>query len=86
MSCSANGQGPREKSRTVKAKANPDAPATQVSTAQAAIATPVVRDAAAAPNLDDSSKSLPDGKNSSMYDSWLSLPLIPMLFSSTFRN
>ena len=69
MSCSANGQGPREKSRTVKAKANSDAPATQVSTAPGPAAVPVVRDAAAVPSLDDSSKGSSDGKNSSMYDS-----------------
>ncbi|PON39503.1 Telomeric repeat-binding factor [Parasponia andersonii] len=65
MSCSANGQGPREKSRTVKAKTNSDAPATQVSTAQTAVAAPVLRDAAVVPNSDDSTKAVPDGKNSS---------------------
>ncbi|XP_062091072.1 single myb histone 4-like [Humulus lupulus] len=71
MSCSANGQGPREKSRTVKAKANSDAPATQVSTPQTAVAVPAVRDSATAPNADDSSKALPDGKNSSMYNTMI---------------
>ncbi|KAF4357105.1 hypothetical protein F8388_002310 [Cannabis sativa] len=66
MSCSANGQGPREKSRTVKAKANSDAPASQVSTPQTAVPAPAARDSAAVPSTDDSSKALPDGKNSSI--------------------
>ncbi|EXB38880.1 Histone H1 [Morus notabilis] len=68
MSCSANGQGPREKSRNSKAKANTDVPAAQPSAAQTATTVPAARDAAAAPNLDDSSKGASDGKNFSMYN------------------
>lgn len=73
MSCSANGQGPREKSRNSKAKANTDVPAAQPSAAQTATTVPAVRDAAAAPNLDDSSKGASDGKNFSMYERLLVL-------------
>lgn len=68
MSVSANGQGPREKSRTPKTKLNQEAPATPSSIAQTPTAAPVAHDAVAAdPNMDDSSKSLMDGKNASRY-------------------
>ncbi|KAL5572439.1 hypothetical protein UlMin_022036 [Ulmus minor] len=70
MSVSANGQGPREKSRTPKAKANPDTPATPSSTPMTSTASPGARDSAAASNADDS-KGLPDGKNSSTYNTMI---------------
>lgn len=73
----ASGQGPREKSRQPKAKANPDATSAQLSTAQTSTATPVARDAASGPTVDDSSKGLSDAKTASMYDNVSSLPLVP---------
>lgn len=59
MSVSANGQGPREKSRTPKPKAIADAPAAPLSTPQTAVATPTptAQDASTDPIADDSTKS-----------------------------
>ncbi|GMN53077.1 hypothetical protein TIFTF001_022220 [Ficus carica] len=71
-------QGPRDKSRSTKVKANTDALTAQPAAAQTTAIVPFARDAAAsalaAPNLDDSSKGLSDGKNSSMYN--------PMIFEA----
>lgn len=66
MSVSA-GQGPREKSRTPKTKPNPDVPTTPLASLQTSTATPVANIATTDPNMDDSSKSLMDGKNASRY-------------------
>lgn len=67
MSVSATGQGPREKSRSSKAKANPDAPATPLLNAQTSVATtPVANDASADVIMEDS-KCLLDGKTASKY-------------------
>uniref|UniRef100_A0A2N9HFV7 MYB transcription factor n=1 Tax=Fagus sylvatica TaxID=28930 RepID=A0A2N9HFV7_FAGSY len=63
MSVSAGGQGPREKSRTSKSKANPEAPSTSASNVQPSVAASVAHDTAADPNMDDASRSLTDGKN-----------------------
>lgn len=74
MSVSANGQGPREKSRTPKAKANPDAPATPLPNAHTpASSTPVTltHDASTDTVMDDSSKCLLDGKTASKYNSMI---------------
>ncbi|KAA8523274.1 hypothetical protein F0562_009697 [Nyssa sinensis] len=73
MSVSANGQGPREKSRTSKAKANPDAPATPLPNAQTpASTTPVTNDASSTDVvMDDSSKCLLDGKTASKYNAMI---------------
>jgi hypothetical protein len=67
LSVSANGQGPREKSRTPKTKLNQEVPATPSSIAQTPTATPVAHDAVADQNMDDSSKSFMDGKNALRY-------------------
>ncbi|KAE9448788.1 hypothetical protein C3L33_19298, partial [Rhododendron williamsianum] len=68
MSVSATGQGPREKSRSSKAKANPDAPATPLLNAQTSVATtPVANDASADVIMEDS-KCLLDGKTASKYN------------------
>lgn len=67
MSVSATGQGPREKSRSSKSKANPDAPATPLPNAQTSVATtPVANDASADVIMEDS-KCLLDGKTASKY-------------------
>ncbi|GLT61252.1 hypothetical protein SLA2020_339740 [Shorea laevis] len=71
LSVSANGQGPREKSRTPKTKLNQEAPATPSSIAQTPTAAPVAHDAVADPNMDDSSKTLMDGKNASRYNAMI---------------
>ena len=64
MSVSASGQGPREKSRTPKTKANTDAPsAATVSNPQnSSSAAPVTGDASA-DAMDDASKNILDGKS-----------------------
>ncbi|KAI8553445.1 hypothetical protein RHMOL_Rhmol05G0016600 [Rhododendron molle] len=68
MSVSATGQGPREKSRSSKAKANPDAPATPLLNVQTSVATtPVANDASADVIMEDS-KCLLDGKTASKYN------------------
>ncbi|XP_058213628.1 telomere repeat-binding factor 4-like [Rhododendron vialii] len=68
MSVSATGQGPREKSRSSKAKANPDAPATPLPNAQTSVATtPVANDSSADVIMEDS-KCLLDGKTASKYN------------------
>ncbi|KAM7519652.1 hypothetical protein LguiB_018614 [Lonicera macranthoides] len=60
MSVGANGQGPREKSRTPKAKANTDAPATPLPLALTpASSTPVAHEADTV--MEDSSKGILDG-------------------------
>ncbi|CAK9177129.1 unnamed protein product [Ilex paraguariensis] len=67
-----NGQGPREKSRTPKAKANPDAPATPMPSAQTpASSTPVAHDASVDTVMEDSSKCLLDGKTASKYNAMI---------------
>lgn len=71
MSVSAGGQGPREKSRSSKAKANPDTPTTTPSSVQTSVAASVAHDTAADPNVDDSTKSLTDGKNASRYNAMI---------------
>ncbi|KAG6718362.1 hypothetical protein I3842_04G145700 [Carya illinoinensis] len=70
MSVSA-GQGPREKSRTPKTKPNPDAPTTPLASLQTSTVTPVANIATTDPNMDDSSKSLMDGKNASRYNAMI---------------
>uniref|UniRef100_A0A5B7AW85 MYB transcription factor n=1 Tax=Davidia involucrata TaxID=16924 RepID=A0A5B7AW85_DAVIN len=73
MSVSANGQGPREKSRTSKAKANPDAPATPLPNAQILTSTALVTNEAPSTDvvMDDSSKCLLDGKTASKYNAMI---------------
>ncbi|KAL6974562.1 hypothetical protein U1Q18_028747 [Sarracenia purpurea var. burkii] len=72
MSVSANPQGSREKSRTSKAKANPDVPATPVPNAQpSASIIPVSHDASTDAIMDDSSKCLLDGKTASKYNAMI---------------
>lgn len=65
MSVSASGQGPREKSRVPKTKANTDASsAIVVSNAQTSSSTALIAvDASADAIMDDASKNIPDGKN-----------------------
>ncbi|KAJ0745664.1 putative transcription factor MYB-HB-like family [Helianthus annuus] len=73
MSVSANGQGPREKSRTPKPKSNTDSPATPSPMSQApgpsalAVVDPVSTDV----HMDDASKCLLDGKTASSYDAMI---------------
>ncbi|KAI3714543.1 hypothetical protein L6452_21499 [Arctium lappa] len=73
MSVSANGQGPREKSRTPKAKINTDSPATPLPIAQApgSSALVVVDPASTDAIMDDSSKCLLDGKTVSKYNAMI---------------
>ncbi|XAR67139.1 hypothetical protein NMG60_11013587 [Bertholletia excelsa] len=72
MSLSANGQGSRDKSRASKAKANPDASATPLPSAQIpASSTPAANDASADAIMDDSSKCLLDGKTASKYNAMI---------------
>lgn len=71
MSVSAGGQGPREKSRTSKSKANPEAPSTSASNVQPSVAASVAHDTAADPNMDDASRSLTDGKNAPDYNAMI---------------
>jgi membrane protein involved in colicin uptake len=76
MSVSAGGQGPREKSRTSKSKANPEAPSTSASNVQPSVAASVAHDTAADPNMDDASRSLTDGKNAPEYGTYFFLLLL----------
>lgn len=72
MSVSASGQGPREKSRTPKTKANTDAPsAATVSNPQnSSSAAPVTGDASA-DAMDDASKNILDGKSAPRYNAMI---------------
>lgn len=69
MSVSANGQGPREKSRTPKPKDSPVTPVTVAQTSGSS-ALVVVEPPVASTDvlMEDSSKSLLDGKTASKYD------------------
>ncbi|XP_035836915.1 telomere repeat-binding factor 4-like [Helianthus annuus] len=69
MSVSANGQGPREKSRTPKPKCNTDSPAMPLAIPQAhGPSPPVAVDPVSTDlNMDDGSKCLLDGKTASKY-------------------
>ncbi|KAI7989190.1 Telomere repeat-binding factor 5 [Camellia lanceoleosa] len=72
MSVSANSQGSREKSRTTKAKANPDAPATPLPNTQTSTSiTPAANGSSADAVMDDSSKCLLDGKTASKYNAMI---------------
>ncbi|KAJ9688090.1 hypothetical protein PVL29_014038 [Vitis rotundifolia] len=73
MSVSASGQGPREKSRTPKTKANTDAPsAGTVSNPQnSSSAAPVTVDASADAIMDDASKNILDGKSAPRYNAMI---------------
>lgn len=62
----ANGQGPRDKSKTPKTKANPaEAPATSLLIAQTTASVPSCQDASTDVFMLDSSRPLPDGNNAS---------------------
>ncbi|KAI3443609.1 hypothetical protein Pfo_000274 [Paulownia fortunei] len=69
----ASGQGPRDKSKTPKAKANPaDTPATPLSTAQtSASVTPSSQDASTDVAMLDSSRPLPEGNNAAKYNAMI---------------
>lgn len=70
MSVSSTGQGPREKSRTPKAKVNPDAlTAPSSSTVPSAPAAPTARDASADLVVDE--KIVSDGKHAPMYNAMI---------------
>ncbi|CAI9286097.1 unnamed protein product [Lactuca saligna] len=75
MSVSANGQGPREKSRTPKPKAITDSPATAAPLAitwtPGSSAAAVVDPASTDVQMDDSSKCLLDGKTASKYNTMI---------------
>ncbi|KAK9275671.1 hypothetical protein L1049_022938 [Liquidambar formosana] len=72
MSVSAGGQGPREKSRTPKTKANAEAPAApSSSTLPSAPAAPSAHDASADSAIDDPSKSLLDSKSTPRYNAMI---------------
>ncbi|KAI3524754.1 hypothetical protein L1887_03418 [Cichorium endivia] len=75
MSVSANGQGPREKSRTPKPKTNTDSPATPLAIGWTTpgSSAPVVADPAASTDvqMEDSSKCLLDGKTASKYNAMI---------------
>ncbi|KVH93984.1 Histone H1/H5 [Cynara cardunculus var. scolymus] len=73
MSVSANGQGPREKSRTPKPKVNTDSPATPLPIAQApgSSALVVVDPASTDVLMDDSSQCVLDGKTTSKYNAMI---------------
>lgn len=77
MSVSANGQGPREKSRTPKPKATTDSPATAIPLAitwtPGSSAAAVVDPASTDVQMDDSSKCLLDGKTASKYAAFFML-------------
>ena len=69
LNVSANGQGPRDKSRTPKAKANPDAAAAPLAITYAPFySTLVPQDASADTVMEDSSKCALDRKTSSKYN------------------
>ncbi|KAL2229115.1 UNVERIFIED_CONTAM: Single myb histone 4 [Sesamum indicum] len=69
----ANGQGPRDKARTPKAKANPtDSPATPLPITQtSASVTPSSQDASSDVVMLDSSKPLPEGNNAAKYNAMI---------------
>lgn len=73
MSVSANGQGPREKSRTPKPKALTDSPATPLAITQGPGSSAVVvcDPASTDVQMEDSSKCLLDGKTASKYNSMI---------------
>ncbi|KAM0020869.1 putative transcription factor MYB-HB-like family [Helianthus debilis subsp. tardiflorus] len=73
MSVSANGQGPREKSRTPKPKCNTDSPAMPLAIPQAhGPSPPVAVDPVSTDlNMDDGSKCLLDGKTASKYNAMI---------------
>ncbi|MCE2055338.1 hypothetical protein HAX54_042432 [Datura stramonium] len=69
LNVSANGQGPRDKSRTQKVKANPDATAARLPITQAPVSSTLVpQDASADTIMEDSSKCALDGKTASKYN------------------
>ena len=78
MSVSANGQGPREKSRNPKAKVNTDAPGaiTVYNPQTSSSAAPVAVDASADTLLDDASKNTLDGKSAPRFVYFFSLALL----------
>ncbi|XP_042066384.1 telomere repeat-binding factor 4-like [Salvia splendens] len=68
----ANGQGPRDKSKTPKTKADPaEAPATPLPIAQTTASVPSCQDASTDVVMLDSSRPLPDGNNASKYNSMI---------------
>ncbi|KAI3523064.1 hypothetical protein L1887_01120 [Cichorium endivia] len=75
MSVSANGQGPREKSRTPKPKTNTDSRVTPMAIGWTppGSSAPVVADPAASTDvqMEDSSKCLLDGKTASKYNTMI---------------
>lgn len=72
MSVSSNGQGPREKSRMPKTKANPDVPTTPSSSALiVAPVAPAAHDASADAIVDDFSLGMLDGKNAPGYNAMI---------------
>ncbi|KAF8393593.1 hypothetical protein HHK36_021837 [Tetracentron sinense] len=71
MSVSASGQGSREKLRTPKLKALPAPPTVLLSNIQSSSATPVAQDASADTVMDDSAKSLLDGKIAPRYNAMI---------------
>ncbi|XP_016580280.1 telomere repeat-binding factor 4 isoform X2 [Capsicum annuum] len=69
LNVSANGQGPRDKSRTPKVKTNLDAAAAPLPIMQAPVSSTLVpQDASADTVMEDSSKCALDGKNASKYN------------------
>ncbi|KAJ8568735.1 hypothetical protein K7X08_030957 [Anisodus acutangulus] len=69
LNVSANGQGPRDKSRTPKVKANPDAAAAPLIITQAPVSSTLVQqDASGDTVMEDSSKCALDGKTASKYN------------------
>ncbi|KAL3332354.1 hypothetical protein AABB24_032774 [Solanum stoloniferum] len=69
LNVSANGQGPRDKSRTPKVKANPDAAAAPLAITYAPLSSTLVpQDASADTVMEDSSKCALDGKTASKYN------------------
>ncbi|KAI7733114.1 hypothetical protein M8C21_003624 [Ambrosia artemisiifolia] len=70
MSVSANGQGPREKSRTPKPKCNTDSPAIPLPVPQAHVPSPPVA-VDSDMQMDDGSRCLLDGKTASKYNAMI---------------
>lgn len=69
LNVSASGQGPRDKSRTQKVKANPDVAAAPLPITQAPVSSTLVpQDVSADTVMEDSSKCALDGKNASKYN------------------
>nr|GMC92593.1 telomere repeat-binding factor 4-like [Ipomoea batatas] len=72
LNVSANGQNPRDKSRTPKVKANPDSSVTPVLNAQTpASSIPASDDVATDAIVEDNSKCLLDGKTASKYNAMI---------------